>query len=156
MYQGLLIAEKLINCDEIGKTKLCDTLKKICIEMNYVNINLEKYFENENFNDIFEEITAEKLKLKKTTQGYDEDSRIIDNNFDLILIIVRLLIKISDGNLVITQIIQLASELQPPENLNEEHQILNKRFKTIEETVLYFFKLINYLLIINFFLKKFI
>lgn len=63
LYQALLTAELLINCDEAGRNKLEETLKNLVRTMNNAQLVSEiPIDEAGEYNDIFYELDAETVK----------------------------------------------------------------------------------------------
>lgn len=60
LYQVLLLAELLINCDESGRNKIEETLKNVVINMNQLNLLSQIPTDPSNeYNDIFNELAED-------------------------------------------------------------------------------------------------
>lgn len=113
LYQSLLLAEMLINCDELGRNSILETLKAISLDLQPITQPFPIVKGKEN--DLFYRVDEEMLQTTVFSQGYFETPVIRDFE-DLICIIVRIARKIigEENHLFSVQIIQIISELREP------------------------------------------
>lgn len=143
LYQSLLLAEMLINCDELGRNSILETLKAISLDLQPITQQFPLIKGKEN--DLFYSVNAETLQTTVFSQGYFETPVIRDFE-DLICIVVRVARKIigEENQLFSVQIIEIISELREPlenegelmeneDNLQRKLKRNKKQLETLEK-----------------------
>ncbi|KAL4429318.1 hypothetical protein ABPG74_002304 [Tetrahymena malaccensis] len=138
LYQVLLLAELLINCDESGRNKIEETLKNLVINMNNTHLISEIPTDPSNeYNDIFYYLEPDTVLNNIFAQSYFF-SPIITCSYELLPIIVRILKKIVSDGRVNVQLIQLISEVHEPlakDTDNDSHFDLPSELERIRNSI---------------------
>ncbi|KAL4471208.1 hypothetical protein ABPG72_007575 [Tetrahymena utriculariae] len=138
LYQVLLLAELLINCDESGRNKIEETLKNLVINMNNNNLISEIPTDPSNeYNDIFYYLEPDTVLNNIFAQSYFF-SPIITCSYELLPIVVRILKKIVSDGRVNVQLIQLISEVHEPlakDTDNDSHFDLPSELERIRNSI---------------------
>ncbi|EAS07620.2 AT hook motif protein (macronuclear) [Tetrahymena thermophila SB210] len=138
LYQVLLLAELLINCDESGRNKIEETLKNLVINMSNTNLISEIPTDPSNeYNDIFYYLEPDTVMNNIFSQSYFF-SPIITCSYELLPIIVRILKKIVSDGRVNVQLIQLISEVHEPlakDTDNDSHFDLPSELERIRNSI---------------------
>lgn len=113
-YESLQLAELMINSEEKGKEKFIEDIRDYCLDIALLsNENFPiKYSSSQKFNEIYEKIDIEKLKMRSFLRQFTEPF-FINNLNDLLEFLLKILYKlVRDSNLFIISVMEIISELK--------------------------------------------
>jgi len=123
-FEGLFLAEKLINCEEIGKEKFIEKIRDFLLDISLLsseNFPLKTSEKPGYFSDIFEEINEEKLRISGLMRNFNE-AFIVNSLNDFIDLLLRILYRlIRDSNRFIVFVMEIISELKETMEISKEN-----------------------------------
>ena len=124
-FEGLGLAEKLINCEEIGKEKFIEEIREFLLDISLLsseNFPLKNIEKSGHFSDIFEEIDEEKLRISGLMRSFNE-AFIVNSLNDIVDLLLRILYRLMrDSNHFIVFVMEIISELKETIEISKENK----------------------------------